>query len=147
MLQSNWFIPWAFAVGRATRSSEGLAILENTPALRLGTYCKTSPFLPKEWLVVEVCDNLLLRARGRKLWLGYVFMQAMPRTHEMRNQIGALTKLYRSRESSSLKNSRKVSKVRVKEIEQPWNCSTLPFMFLGLRTLHLHREVFSLKGN
>lgn len=110
------------------------------------THYKTSFFPRSDWWLK--CDNLLLlRARGQKLWLGYVFMQTMQRVHEMRNQIGALTKFYRSRESSSLKNSRKVSKVRVKEVEQPWNCSTLLFMFLGLRTLHLHREVFSLKGN
>lgn len=142
MLQSNWFTPLACAIGRATRSSEGLAIVENTPVLIIRLI-----FFPRSdwWLK---CDNLLLlRARGQKLWLGYVFMQTMQRVHEMRNQIGALTKFYRSRESSSLKNSRKVSKVRVKEVEQPWNCSTLLFMFLGLRTLHLHREVFSLKGN
>lgn len=64
-----------------------------------------------------------------------------------KNQIGPLSKFCRSSGGSSLKSSMKRNKVRAKEVEQPWYCSIILILFLGLGTLHLHRVVFSLKGN
>lgn len=106
-------------------------------------------FFPGRWdCVIESLWHLITEHKGTKAVTGLCFQADNAKNAwNERNHIGALSELCTSSGGSSLKSSMKGNKVRAKEVEQPWNCSILLFLFQGLGTLHLHGVVFSLKGN
>lgn len=105
-------------------------------------------FLFARWdCAVESVWQLYCWAQRMKVVPGQYLQAANAKNlWNLRTQIGALWKFCRSSGGFSLKSSVKGNKVRAKEIKQPWNYSSLLFLFLGLETLPLHWVVFSLKG-